>query len=126
MLAHTIFFSTEIRSNEEYKADTNALSEKELNLARTLIDSLAAPFEPGKYRDTYRDRLEALIAAKVQGQGTASVPVKTQSRTRVVDLTAALNQSLANLKKPAGSEQQTTKQEQAAASKTKKRSKSAS
>lgn len=126
MLAHTIFFSTEIRSNEEYKADTNALSEKELSLARTLIDSLAAPFEPGKYRDTYRDRLEALIAAKVQDQGAAIPATKAQSRTRVVDLTEALNQSLANLKKPAGSEQQTRKQEQAAASKTKKRSRSAS
>ena len=126
MLAHTMFFSTEIRSNEEHKADTSGVSEKELNLARTLVDSLAGPFEPGKYRDTYRERLEALIATKVQGEAAASSAVKTQSRTRVVDLTEALNQSLANLKKPAGSELQTRKQEQAAASKTKKRSKSAS
>jgi DNA end-binding protein Ku len=121
-----MFFSTEVRSNEEYQANTNAVSEKELNLARTLIDSLAGPFEPGKYRDTYREKLEALIAAKVQGQVAASPVVKTQSRARVVDLTAALHQSLANLKKPAGSEQEMRKQEHPAASKTKKRSKSAS
>ena len=126
MLAHTMFFSTEIRSNEEHTANTGAVSEKELNLARTLVDSLARPFEPGKYRDTYRERLEALIATKVQSQGAASPAVKTQRRTPVVDLTEALNQSLANLKKPAGSELQTRKQEQAAATKTKKRSKSAS
>lgn len=125
MLAHTMFFSTEVRSNEEHRADTNAVSEKELNLARTLIDSLAGPFEPGKYRDTYREKLEALIAAKVQGQAGASPVAKTQSRARVVDLTEALNQSLANLKKPAGSEQQVKKQDEIAASKTKKRAKSA-
>jgi DNA end-binding protein Ku len=126
MLAHTMFFSTEVRSNEEHKVDINTVSEKELTLARTLIDSLAGPFEPEKYRDTYREKLEALIGAKVQGQGAASPAAKVQSRTRVGDLMEALNQSLANLKKPAESERQTRKQEQANAPKTKKRSKSAS
>jgi DNA end-binding protein Ku len=99
------------------------VSEKELALARTLIGSLAGPFEPGKYRDTYREKLEALIAAKMQDQGAAAPAVKAQSRARVVDLMEALNQSLANLK-PAGSEQQMRKQ--GSASRTKKRSKSAS
>jgi DNA end-binding protein Ku len=121
MLAHTMFFSTEVRSNEEHRADTKAVSEKELNLARTLIDSLAGPFEPGKYRDTYREKLEALIAAKVQGQAGASPAAKTQSRPSVVDLTEALTQSLANLKKPAGSEGQARKPEQATGTKKTKR-----
>jgi len=125
MLAHTMFFATEVRSNEEHRADTNAVSEKELNLARTLIDSLAGPFEPGKYRDTYREKLEAIIAAKVQGQAAASPVAKPQSRKRVADLTEALNQSLANLKKPAGSEQQMRKPEESSVMKTKKRAKSA-
>jgi DNA end-binding protein Ku len=126
MLAHTMFFATEVRSNEEHRADTTAVSEKELSLAQTLIDSLAAPFDPGKYRDTYREKLEALIEAKVSGQAAASLADPPRSRPRVADLTEALNQSLANLKKPAGSEQQTRKQEQAATSKSKKSSKSAS
>lgn len=125
MLAHTMFFATEVRSNEEHRANTNAVSEKELNLARTLIDSLAGPFEPSKYRDTYREKLEAIIAAKVQGQATASPVAKAKSHARVVDLTEALNQSLANLRKPAGSERQTKTQEEAAVTKTKKRAKSA-
>jgi DNA end-binding protein Ku len=124
MVAHTMFFATEVRSNEEHRAETNAVSEKELNLARTLIDSLAGPFEPGKYRDTYREKLEALIAAKVEGQAAVSPVAKAQSRARVVDLTEALNQSLANLKKPAGSERETKTQE-VPATKTKKRAKSA-
>ena len=121
MLAHTMFFATEVRSSEEHRADTNAVNEKELNLAKTLIDSLAGPFEPGKYRDTYREKLEALIAAKVQGQAAASPAAKTPSRPQVVDLTEALTQSLANLKKPAGSEGQATKPEQATGTKKTKR-----
>ena len=121
MLAHTMFFTTEVRSNEEHRADTNGVSEKELNLARTLIDSLSGLFEPGKYRDHYREKLEALIAAKVQDQVEASPAAKTQSRPRVADLTEALNQSLANLKKPAGSERQTKTQEDIAVTKKSKR-----
>jgi DNA end-binding protein Ku len=121
MLAHTMFFATEVRSNEEHRADTNGVSEKELNLARTLIDSLSGLFEPGKYRDHYREKLEALIAAKVQDQVEASPAAKTQSRPRVADLTEALNQSLANLKKPAGSERQTKTQEDIAVAKKSKR-----
>ncbi len=121
MLAHTMFFATEVRSNEEHRADTNAVNEKELNLARTLIDSLAGPFDPAKYHDTYREKLEAIISAKVQGQATATPAAKAQSRARVVDLTEALNQSLANLKKPAGSEGQARKPEQATATKETKR-----
>jgi DNA end-binding protein Ku len=124
MLAHTMFFATEVRSNEEHRADTKAVSEKELTLAQTLIDSLAAPFEPVKYRDTYREKLEALIAAKVEGQAAASPVVNTRSRARVADLTEALNQSLTNLRKPAGSEQE-RKPEETASKKTKRASRSA-
>jgi DNA end-binding protein Ku len=126
MLAHTMFFRTEVRSNEEHRADTKAVSEKELNLACTLIDSLAGPFEPEKYRDTYREKLEALIAAKVQDQAAPSPIANLKSRPRVVDLTQALKQSLANLKKPAGLERRARKPEEAAVTTTKKRSKSAS
>ena len=122
MLAHTMFFATEVRSNEEHRADTTAVNEKELNLARTLINSLAGPFEPGKYRDTYREKLEALITAKVQGQAAANPVTTPKNRPRVADLTEALNQSLANLKKPAGSEKQSGKAEDAAATKKAKQS----
>ena len=125
MLAHTMFYATEVRSSDEHRADTNAVTDKELNLARTLVDSLAGPFEPEKYRDSYRERLEALIAAKVQGQEAS--PVETpKANGRVVDLSEALRKSLANLKKPAASEGQARKPEQATGSnKTKRTARSA-
>jgi len=103
LLAHTMYFISEVRAEEEYKADTASVAQKELSLAETLIRSLAAPFEPEKYKDTYREHLESLIAAKVKGQPLVKAGPAVKS-AEVVDIADALRRSLANLKKPAGSQ----------------------
>lgn len=104
IVAHTMFFANEVRAEEEYRADTSVVVQKELDLAQTLIHSLAAPFDPAKYRDTYRERLQSIIARKVQGEPV--IPVETmQQPAQVVDIADALRRSLANLKKPAASEE---------------------
>jgi DNA end-binding protein Ku len=108
LLAHTMFFASEVRAEEEYHADTSVVTEKELGLAETLIHSLAAPFEPGKYRDIYRERLESIIAKKVQGE-PVTITEQVAKPAEVVDIADALRRSLANLKKPAASEEQTNK-----------------
>lgn len=108
LLAHTMFFASEVRVDEEYRADLNSVGAKELELAQTLIRSLAAPFEPGKYHDTYRAKLESMIEQKVQGQ-PISLPAATSKPAEVIDIADALRKSLANLKKPAASEQPKTK-----------------
>jgi DNA end-binding protein Ku len=108
LVAHTMFFVSEVRAEEEYHANTSAVAAKELELAETLIHSLAAPFEPAKYRDTYRERLESIIAKKVKGEPV--MPVETVQRpAEVVDIADALRRSLANLKKPAASDEQPRK-----------------
>ena len=104
ILGHTMFYESEVRADEEFRADTAAVSEKELKLAETLIHSLAGPFEPARYRDTYRERLEAMLTRKVQGQ-PVEVPERKQKAAEVVDIAEALRKSLANLKKPAASEE---------------------
>jgi DNA end-binding protein Ku len=112
IVAHTMFFASEVRAEEEYRADTSVVVQKELDLAQTLIHSLAAPFEPEKYRDTYRERLQSIIAKKVQGEPV--IPVETIERpAQVVDIADALRRSLANLKKPAASEEPPRKAVQA-------------
>lgn len=114
ILAHTMFFASEVRAEEEYRADMGLVNEKELGLAQTLIHSLAAPFEPGKYRDSYRERLQSIIAKKVQGEPVT--PVETVAKpAAVVDIADALRRSLANLKKPAASEEQPRKPAQSPA-----------
>ncbi len=104
LLAHTMFFTSEVRADEEYRADGSMVGEKELDLAQMLIRSLEAPFEPEKYHDTYRERLESVIAKKVRGEPVA-LPQATQKPAEVVDIADALRKSLANLKKPVTSEQ---------------------
>lgn len=103
LIAHTMFFSNEVRADDEYHADVDAVSPKELELAEKLIHSLSAPFQPEKYRDTYREKIEEIIARKVAGQ-PVEAEEKPLRQAAVVDITEALQRSLAALKKPAAKE----------------------
>jgi DNA end-binding protein Ku len=70
------------------------LSDKELQMAEALIDSLTADrFEPEKFHDDYRERVLELIDAKAQGQTIVAAPAP-EVGARVVDLMAALEASV--------------------------------
>jgi len=102
LLAHTMYYPAEVRADQEFKADTRAVSEKELQLAKTLVRSLEAPFHPEKYHDTYREKLEAILADKAKGKRVKVDAGEPRPKpAKVVDIADALRQSLANLKKPA-------------------------
>jgi DNA end-binding protein Ku len=74
--------------------DADLVSDRELTMAQSLIDSLtASAFEPEKFHDTYRERVLALIDAKAAGE-TLSAPAPVESGARVVDLMAALEASV--------------------------------
>lgn len=107
LLAHTLYYSAEVRASEEHRAEVESIKPNELELSEQLIHSLANSFEPEKYKDRYRERLEALIAAKVEGRPVARAEPEKQ-RKQVVDITEALKQSLARLKKPPASEARAT------------------
>jgi DNA end-binding protein Ku len=124
LLAHTMFFSSEVRADEEHTAETSTVKQKELDLAQRLIHSLAGPFEPEKYRDTYREKLESIIAKRVAGQPVA-IPEKPVRTAAVVDITEALQKSLAALKKPAASEKPATRDAKRSETHRKKMSQSA-
>ena len=70
------------------------VSERELQMAEALIESLSADtFEPGKFHDTYRERVLELIEAKAEGKTIVAAPAP-DTTARVVDLMAALEASL--------------------------------
>ena len=50
------------------------MKEKELELATSLMEALAADFEPEKYNDDYRDNLLTMIEAKKQGEEVVATP----------------------------------------------------
>jgi DNA end-binding protein Ku len=104
LIAHTIFFASEVRAEDEYRTNTELVSRKELELAQSLIHSLSGPFQPERYRDTYREKLEEIIARKVSGQPVQAIEPPSRSGT-VVDITDALRRSLAALKKTPGKEE---------------------
>ena len=94
-----MFYATEVRAEEEYKADTTLVKDKELKLADTFVQSLTETFDPTKYRDTYKEKLEALIASKVAGKAI-SPAAPARKMAPVVDIMEALQASLSRLRKP--------------------------
>jgi DNA end-binding protein Ku len=76
-------------------------SERELDMAQQLIDSLTSEFEPEKYRDEYRERVLELIERKAQGE-TVVIEAPPEEPKEVPDLMAALEASIASAKSPKG------------------------
>lgn len=102
LIAHTMYFSSEVRADQEFQADESLVNPKELELANTLVNTMAAEFTPEKYRDAYHEQLEKLIAAKAASQSitAASLPPRIKPAT---DIMEALRKSLAGMRKPAAS-----------------------
>ena len=104
MTLHTMFYQSEIREVAEFTHQEKAEpKEQEKKLAMQLIDSLAAPFEPQKYRDEYQESMRSMIAAKQKGQEVTGTVHPT--RAPVIDLMDALKKSInakpaASAKKP--------------------------
>jgi DNA end-binding protein Ku len=82
---------------EELPDEDVSATEREVDMARQLIESLATDFEPQKYRDEYRDRVLDLIERKAEGQEVA-VTAEPEEPAAVPDLMAALEASLAAAK----------------------------
>ncbi len=75
----------------------------ELKMAAQLVDSLAEPWEPEKYRDSYRDQVMDLIERKAAGEEIAVQPAAEAASAPVPDLMAALKASLDNVRGASGS-----------------------
>lgn len=92
---NTLFFADEVRDPAEVAPDTEQAtpSDKELQMATTVIDSMSESWEPNKYEDTYTAKVEQLLEEKAAGHQpeTAEAP---PSPTDVIDLTEALQRSV--------------------------------
>jgi len=92
MLLTTMVHADEVQTADFWNPDAGkAPTEKELKMARLLIDTLAGPFEPERYPDEYRDRVLRAIAEKTPNEVAESA---APSPTRVIDLMAALEASV--------------------------------
>ena len=106
ILAHTMFYTDEIRFDNEFCADVEAVGAKELELAKTFLEAIEGPFAPEEFKDVYREELQAMVAKKMSEAGAvpaAQLPAKTQP---VVDILEVLKKSIALARKPPSQETQ--------------------
>ncbi len=66
---------------------------RELTMAVQLIEAMSGPWEPGRYHDTYQEKVRELVTAKAAGQEVAAAEEAPRA-TDVIDLMAVLENSL--------------------------------
>jgi len=98
LILHQLFYANEVRAFDEIDTGaTFSFSDAERGLAQKLIDQLSsAEFEPEKYSDSYRDRVQAAVDQKVAGQEITVAP--EQPKAQIIDLFEALKKSLSDAK----------------------------
>ncbi|MCG8969418.1 MULTISPECIES: non-homologous end joining protein Ku [Streptomyces] len=74
---------------------------KELDMALQLVDALSGPWEPGRYHDTYQEKVRDLVRAKAEGKEVA-LAEEPPTATNVVDLMDVLQGSLERAKSGGG------------------------
>jgi DNA end-binding protein Ku len=92
----TLLFGDEVVPAEDIEGLPEGLpkvDKRELTMAEQLIETLAADFEPGKYKDEYRSRVLDLIEKRSKGE-TITVKATPTKAGKVVDLADALEQTL--------------------------------
>jgi DNA end-binding protein Ku len=98
LVLQQLLYADEVRSLADVPLPDGEVREPELKLAKQLIDQIAREtFDPTQYRDEVRDRIQADIERKVQGQDISEAEPAAEP-ARVIDLMAALKASLGKAK----------------------------
>ena len=99
IVLQTLLWPDEIRRPEfETLADVAEPSDKEVKMAHLLVESLSEDFDPEEYEDDYAGAVEALVQAKIAGGKVETPAAAEESPGQVVDLLAALQQSVERAK----------------------------
>jgi DNA end-binding protein Ku len=90
----TMMWPDEIRNADFASVDTADAKPAEVKMAKMLVETLAGDFEPDEYEDDYRQAVEALVTAKIEGGEIKAAPKERKTGGEVVDLLAALQRSV--------------------------------
>jgi len=96
LILETLYYPDEIRVEKSELPDVK-ISDKELDMAYTLIELLTEDFQPGKYKDEYREALMQVIDAKLEGEELPEVAAAKPAK--VTDIMSALRASVEAAKK---------------------------
>ena len=94
LVAHTMYYYSEVRRDEEFAASIDQLAPKELELASKLIKHMEASFNPQQYVDQYKARIQALVDEKVNHVAVQAEVEPPAARKKPVDIMDALKRSL--------------------------------
>jgi DNA end-binding protein Ku len=96
LVVETMYYADEVRKPEPVEVK-GELRKAELDMAKSLVENLSEKFDPEKYDDTYRKELLELLRAKAEG--TELPEPAEDGGGEVVDLMAALRESVERTKK---------------------------
>src|SRR5438552_895119 len=97
LVLELMHFADELADTEKLHVPKKVeVGKREMTMARSLIDSMSAKWNPQKYHDDYREALMELIEEKVEagGKEIEEKPKKAPKPTKVIDLVKVLQQSL--------------------------------
>ena len=97
MIVKTLFYEDEIAAVPK-QVPKMKLDEKELSMAKLLIENMTKPFEAAAFRDEYQARLRGAIMKKIQRQEI--VTADTGTPDNIIDLMEALQRSVEMTKEP--------------------------
>jgi DNA end-binding protein Ku len=101
LMLETLYYPDEVRVQKGEGLPEVKVTEKELDMAFSLIDLMTEDFSPEEFKDNYRQALMEVIEAKLEGQEVVEAPQPAAGK--VIDLMSALKASVeaAKDKKPA-------------------------
>lgn len=92
LVMHLMLYADEIRENENIVTDDTDLKDKEVQLARELINNLTEPFDPSQIKSDYVAAMEEMLESKIKGRKLTVVTPK--EKPKVIDLMEALQMSV--------------------------------
>ena len=97
LVLELMHFADELADPDKLHVPKKAeIGKREMNMAKSLIDSMSAKWDPEKYKDDYKEALMEVIEEKVEagGKEIEEKPRKAPKPTKVIDLVSVLQKSL--------------------------------
>lgn len=102
IIAHTMFYTKEVRKVPEFRTDFGLVREPELTAAEALIKGYFGSFEPENFHDIYQQRLQDLIQAGLRSAPKPTIRANRLHEAILPDLMADLKRSLAQIQEKMG------------------------
>src|SRR5262249_2188093 len=99
LIMHSLYYANEVRNFADIAKGENAkLSDKEIELGASLIETMSDGFNPEKYRDEYRERVQGMLDEKSKGGEIMVSAPEAPQRAQIIDLTRRHKQSIEKAK----------------------------